>query len=327
MTARARRPAARRRGALLIAIGGARRRGRRRLRREAGEHQTARRSRSTVALDFYVNPDHAGIFDGARPGLLRRGRARRRAPPCPPIPRRRSARSPPGASTSRSPTSPRSCSPTTRGCRSTRSPRSSTAPLTSMIWLPELGHPQRRGPARQDDRHRRASRTRPPSSTRSSRRAGLSPDDVDQVDVGLRTCCRRCSRAAPTRCSAASCNIEGVDLAERGATRASSRSTGSGSRPTTSSSWSPTPTGSPTTPSRSALFIAALERGTRAAAADPAAATQAILDAGNGLDPKLTGAEVEATLPLLSRGEPRSPTATWTRASGNASPASSPIAA
>jgi len=52
-------------------------------------------------------------------------------------------------------------------------------------------------------------------------------------------------------------------------------------------------------PEPARLFIAALERGTRVAARDPEAATQAILDAGNGLEPKLTRAEVEATLPLL----------------------------
>jgi putative hydroxymethylpyrimidine transport system substrate-binding protein len=47
------------------------------------------------------------------------------------------------------------------------------------------------------------------------------------------------------------------------------------------------------------LFIAALERGTEDAVADPEAATDAILEAGDGLDPKLTAAEIEATLPLL----------------------------
>ena len=47
------------------------------------------------------------------------------------------------------------------------------------------------------------------------------------------------------------------------------------------------------------LFIAALERGTRAAVADPAGATRAILDAGRGLNPKFTAAEVRRTLPLL----------------------------
>ena len=47
------------------------------------------------------------------------------------------------------------------------------------------------------------------------------------------------------------------------------------------------------------LFIAALERGTKAAAADPAAATEAVLDAAEGLSPKFTAAEVRKTLPLL----------------------------
>ena len=47
------------------------------------------------------------------------------------------------------------------------------------------------------------------------------------------------------------------------------------------------------------LFIDALERGTRDAVDDPEAATEAVLAAGEGLDPKLTRAEVDATLPLL----------------------------
>src|SRR6266550_598326 len=47
------------------------------------------------------------------------------------------------------------------------------------------------------------------------------------------------------------------------------------------------------------LFIAALQRGTEAAAADPASATRDILDAGKGLSPKFTAAEVRKTLPLL----------------------------
>ena len=46
-------------------------------------------------------------------------------------------------------------------------------------------------------------------------------------------------------------------------------------------------------------FLGALERGTDAAAKDPAGATKAILDAGHGLDPKLTRAEIDKTLPLL----------------------------
>jgi putative hydroxymethylpyrimidine transport system substrate-binding protein len=54
------------------------------------------------------------------------------------------------------------------------------------------------------------------------------------------------------------------------------------------------------------LFIAALERGTRDAVQDPEAATDALLDAAPDLDPRLTDAEVRATLPVLQPepGEP-----------------------
>jgi putative hydroxymethylpyrimidine transport system substrate-binding protein len=47
------------------------------------------------------------------------------------------------------------------------------------------------------------------------------------------------------------------------------------------------------------LFLAALARGTKAAAASPNAATAALLEANPDLEPKLTRAEVAATLPLL----------------------------
>lgn len=47
------------------------------------------------------------------------------------------------------------------------------------------------------------------------------------------------------------------------------------------------------------LFLSALARGTVAAAANPKAATKALLEANPDLDPRLTRAEVAATLPLL----------------------------
>lgn len=54
------------------------------------------------------------------------------------------------------------------------------------------------------------------------------------------------------------------------------------------------------------LFIASLSRGTAAAVKSPGATTKALLDANSDLDPKLTRAEVEATLPLLEpKGESR----------------------
>jgi putative hydroxymethylpyrimidine transport system substrate-binding protein len=55
------------------------------------------------------------------------------------------------------------------------------------------------------------------------------------------------------------------------------------------------------------LFLAALARGTAAAANDPQAATKALLEANPDLDPKLTGAEVAATLPLLNPARGKRP--------------------
>ena len=51
------------------------------------------------------------------------------------------------------------------------------------------------------------------------------------------------------------------------------------------------------------LFLAALAQGTADAVADPEAATASVLAAGEGLDPALTRAEVDATLPLLAASE------------------------
>jgi putative hydroxymethylpyrimidine transport system substrate-binding protein len=52
------------------------------------------------------------------------------------------------------------------------------------------------------------------------------------------------------------------------------------------------------------LFLGALARGTATAVANPGAASEAVLAANRDLDPKLTRAEIDATLPLLSkRGE------------------------
>jgi len=55
------------------------------------------------------------------------------------------------------------------------------------------------------------------------------------------------------------------------------------------------------------LFVNSLRRGTEAAAANPKAASEAILAANNSLEPKLVEAEVNATLPLLSARVPGKP--------------------
>jgi putative hydroxymethylpyrimidine transport system substrate-binding protein len=55
------------------------------------------------------------------------------------------------------------------------------------------------------------------------------------------------------------------------------------------------------------LFLGALRRGTEAAVKSPKAASEAILAANSSLEPKLTEAQVEATLPLLGARTPGKP--------------------
>jgi putative hydroxymethylpyrimidine transport system substrate-binding protein len=136
--------------------------------------------------------------------------------------------------------------------------------------------------------------------------AGLSSDSVTQVDVGLNLLPALLSGRADAILGGF-LNIEGVDLAERGddprvvpvdqlgiptydelVLVANSDDLADDSEPTR-------------------LFIAALERGTREAIAHPEVATKAILDAGDGLNPDLTRAEVAKTLPLLVPDKPSEP--------------------
>lgn len=129
-------------------------------------------------------------------------------------------------------------------------------------------------------------------------RAGLTPDDVKTVNVGYGLLPALVGGRASAILGGFS-NIEGVDLRQRG------------EDPVV------TPVdklGVPTydelvlvgdrerleaDPQRIKLFIAALARGTAAAAKSPGAATKALLEANSDLDPKVTRAEVEETLPLL----------------------------
>jgi putative hydroxymethylpyrimidine transport system substrate-binding protein len=137
-------------------------------------------------------------------------------------------------------------------------------------------------------------------------RAKLKEDDVERVDVGLNLL----SPLIAGKVDAALglfWNIEGVQLARRG------------DDPTV------VPVdelGIPTydelvlvangervaeDPEAIRLFLAALERGTRDAAEDPKGATQALIRANDDLDPKLTRAQVDKTLPVLLPGNPDQP--------------------
>jgi putative hydroxymethylpyrimidine transport system substrate-binding protein len=171
-------------------------------------------------------------------------------------------------------------------------------PLTSLIWLGKSGVKgvadlegktvATAGIPYQDD-----------FLTTILARAKLSPSDVKSVNVGFGLIPALLSGSAQAMLGGYS-NVEGVDLRRRG------------KDPVV------TPVdqlGVPTydelvlvadrgrveeEPEKFRLFIAALERGTEAAVAQPPVATKAVLEANRDLDPKLTEAEVKATLPLLA---------------------------
>ena len=247
---------------------GPRRDARRRLRREAGEHAAATPSRSTLALDFYVNPDHAGIYTALDRGYFdEAGLEVEPAGALRPVgadPRgRRRARRPRDLLRARGAARPGPGPAGDRG-RGARPAAADLADLAARGRDHDVRRPRaaRRSPPP-------GSRTRRTSSTRSSSAPGSTADDVTQSDVGLNLLPAVLSGSADAMLGGF-LNVEGVDLRQRGEHPRVVPVDRLGIPTYDELVLVADSTASPTTRSRSALFIAALERGTRAAARDPA---------------------------------------------------------
>jgi putative hydroxymethylpyrimidine transport system substrate-binding protein len=264
-----------------------------------GEKQEQQRGDAeplTLMLDFYVNPDHAGIYTALDRGYFDEAglEVEPRVPSDPSAPIRQVAAGQADLAISYEPEvllAQEEDLPVT--AIAALVPR----PLTSLISLPKAGI------AKPADLAGKTIATAgiPYQAAYLDAilgEAGLAPDDVEQKDVGFNLLPAVLSGSADAMLGGF-LNVEGVDLRERG------------EHPRV------VPVdrlGIPTydelvivaaedrvedDPEALRLFLAALERGTRAAVADPAGATRAILEAGNGLEPKLTRAEIDRTLPLL----------------------------
>ena len=249
-----------------------------------------------LALDFYVNPDHAGIYMGlekdrfAEAGLD----VRPRVPSDPAAPIKLVAAGRADLAVS--------YEPEVLIARDQGQPVVAVAalvpsPLTSLISLPEakIAHPS-------DLRGKTLATAGIPYQQAFLeailREERIDPADVETRNVGLGLLPAVLSGRADAMLGGFR-NVEGVDLAERGLKPrvvpvdelgiptydelvlvANSDRVAEDAEPIR-------------------LFIAALEQGTLDAVRNPEAATDAVLAAGDGLDPKLTAAEIEATLPLL----------------------------
>lgn len=250
----------------------------------------------TLTLDFYPNPDHAGIYMAQKLGYFEEAGldVKIQTPSDPAAPIKQVAA---GQSDLAISYEPEVILARERGLDVRAVAAVVNRPLTSMIWLKKSGI---RGVA--GLRGKTIATAGIPYQDAYLKtilaRVHLTPSDVNSVNVGFGLLPAVLGGKSQAMLGGFS-NVEGVDLRLRG------------KNPTV------TPVdelGVPSydelvlvakgkrleeDPQATRLFIAALARGTAAAASNPKAATKALLEANPDLEPKLTKAEVAATLPLL----------------------------
>ncbi len=251
----------------------------------------------TLALDFYVNPDHAGIFRA-----LERGdfddeaglEVEARVPADPSAPIRQVAAGEADLAISYE---PEVLIAHDQGLPVKAVAAIVAEPLTSLISLPEAGIDN---PSDLDGKTIATAGIPYQSAFLEAILAteGLDPEDVQQVEVGLGLLPAVLSGRADAMLGGFR-NVEGVDLELRGEEPLVVPVDELGI-PTYDELVLVASTGTiEQDPQAIRAFLTALERGTRDAVANPKEATEAVLAAGDGLERKLTAAEVDATLPLL----------------------------
>jgi putative hydroxymethylpyrimidine transport system substrate-binding protein len=258
----------------------------------------------TLALDFYVNPDHAGIYQALEQGYFEEAGldVEPRVPSDPSAPIREVAAGRVDLAISYE---PEVLLAHDQGLPVVAVAALVRRPLTSLISLPEAGIASTRD---------LAGKTIATAGIAYQSAfleailedAGLSPDEVRQVDVGLNLLPAVLSGRADAMLGGF-LNVEGVDLELRGEDPRVVPVDRLGIPTYDELVLVANSDRVADDPAAIRSFIAALERGTRDAASDPAGATEAVLEAGQGLEPRLTAAEVRRTLPLLlpeNEGEP-----------------------
>jgi putative hydroxymethylpyrimidine transport system substrate-binding protein len=249
-----------------------------------------------LALDFYVNPDHAGIYAGLENGRFEEAGldVTPRVPSDPAAPIKLVAAGKADLAIS--------YEPEVLIARDQGQPVTAVAalvpsPLTSLISLPEAKIDE---PA--DLRDKTIATAGIPYQQAFLdailREERIDPGQVKTQNVGLGLLPAVVSGRADAMLGGFR-NVEGVDLAERGLDPRVTPVDELGI-PTYDELVLVANSDRLEEDSESIrLFVAALEQGTQDAVDDPEAAADAVLAAGEGLDPKLTRAEIDATLPLL----------------------------
>jgi putative hydroxymethylpyrimidine transport system substrate-binding protein len=250
-----------------------------------------------LALDFYVNPDHAGVFTAIDNGYFERAglTVTPRVPSDPSAPIKEVAA---GRADLAISYEPEVLLARDQGLDVEAVGAIVDQPLTSLISLPAGGI------ATPADLKGKTVATAgiPYQSDYLETILGdvnLSVSDVNEVNVGLNLLPALLGNQAQAILGGFS-NIEGVDLAQRGDDPAVVPVDRLGVPSYDELVLVAQRSRVEDDPDTIRLFLSALANGTRDAIANPGAATESILKAGKGLDPKLTRAEVDATLPLLA---------------------------
>ena len=264
---------------------------------EKSEDVTGERQPLSLTLDFYPNPDHAGIYMAQKLGYFEDAgldvSVHTPADPAAPIKLLAAGQTDLAISYE-----PEVLLAKEQGLDVLAVGALVNRPLSSMIWLKKSGI---KGIG--DLRGKTIATAGIPYQDAYLKtilgRANLSPSDVKAVNVGFGLLPAILGGRAQAMLGGFS-NVEGVDLRLRG------------TDPVV------TPVDKLGVPSYDELvlvaqrkrleedsqefrlFLAALARGTAAAAKNPQATTKTLLEANPDLDPKLTKAEVAATLPLLN---------------------------
>jgi len=258
----------------------------------------------SLTLDFYPNPDHAGIYMAQKLGYFEEAgldvSIATPADPAAPLKLVAAGRSDLAISYE-----PEVALAHEQGLDVIAIGALVNRPLTSMIWLQNSGI---KGVG--DLKGKTVAYAGIPYQEAFLKtilsRVQLSPSAVKAVNVGFGLLPALLSDSAQAMLGGFS-NVEGVDLRQRGKDPVVTPVDKLGvptydelvlvaNRKTLEAE-----------PEKFRLFLAALQRGTDAAVKQPNAATKAILEANHGLDAKLTEAEVEATLPLLAARTPGQP--------------------
>ena len=264
---------------------------------EKSEDGSAEREPLTLTLDFYPNPDHAGIYMAERLGYFRDAGldVSIQTPSDPAAPIKLVAAGQTDLAISYEPEVVLAAE---KGLDVVAVAALVDRPLTSMIWLKEskIG-----GIA--DLRGKTIATAGIPYQDAYLEtilaRADLSPSDVKTVNVGYGLLPAIVGGKAEAMLGGFR-NVEGVDLRLRGlgpvVTPVDALGVPSYDELVLTAGGESLEEDSKAI----RLFLAALSRGTAAAVESPGATVKALLEANPDLDPKLTAAEVEATLPLLS---------------------------